>query len=284
MIRSNYHTHSTFCDGANTLEEMVQAALGAGFTDLGFSSHFPLPYENDWTMVSSDLEDYQAAVRSLKEKYQGALAISLGTEIDYLLELGDYSSFANESLSHFDYIIGAVHTMGLRPNGCHGDIDGPYEDFVLGFNEIYGGDPKKLVRAYYRAIGEMAVKCRPQIIAHLDIVKKNNVDDRFFNEEENWYKEAVEEALDAIVAACSIVEINTGGMPRYGERCLYPHPWIMERLREKKIPITVSSDSHQIATINYYFTEIKCILMEKGFTDIMVLDKGSWVSRPLGGE
>ena len=38
-ILSNAHTHTTFCDGKNTAEEMVQAALDNGFVSLGFSGH-----------------------------------------------------------------------------------------------------------------------------------------------------------------------------------------------------------------------------------------------------
>ena len=35
----NLHTHSTFCDGIHTPEQMVQFALQKGFTSLGFSGH-----------------------------------------------------------------------------------------------------------------------------------------------------------------------------------------------------------------------------------------------------
>lgn len=36
---ANFHTHSTFCDGKNTPEEIVLAALEKGFVSIGFSSH-----------------------------------------------------------------------------------------------------------------------------------------------------------------------------------------------------------------------------------------------------
>ena len=39
MIKTNYHTHSTFCDGKNTPEEMVLKAIEDNFDILGFSSH-----------------------------------------------------------------------------------------------------------------------------------------------------------------------------------------------------------------------------------------------------
>ena len=36
---SNLHTHSTFCDGRNTPEQVVTAAIEQGFDSVGFSSH-----------------------------------------------------------------------------------------------------------------------------------------------------------------------------------------------------------------------------------------------------
>ena len=35
----NLHTHSTYCDGNDTLEEMIQTCMAKGFTSLGFSGH-----------------------------------------------------------------------------------------------------------------------------------------------------------------------------------------------------------------------------------------------------
>ena len=38
-IRSNVHTHTTFCDGKNSVEEMARAAIDLGFVSLGYSIH-----------------------------------------------------------------------------------------------------------------------------------------------------------------------------------------------------------------------------------------------------
>ena len=35
--KRNYHTHTDFCDGQNTPEEMAEAAAKKGFIALGFS-------------------------------------------------------------------------------------------------------------------------------------------------------------------------------------------------------------------------------------------------------
>ena len=59
-MKTNYHAHSTFCDGAGTPEEMVVSALERGFATLGFSSH---------SDMVADLAAYKAEIRCLKEKY-----------------------------------------------------------------------------------------------------------------------------------------------------------------------------------------------------------------------
>lgn len=37
--KQNLHTHTCFCDGKDTPEEMIQEALKRGFDSLGFSMH-----------------------------------------------------------------------------------------------------------------------------------------------------------------------------------------------------------------------------------------------------
>ena len=38
-LRANYHTHTTFCDGSDSAEDVVLAAIDKGFSHLGFSGH-----------------------------------------------------------------------------------------------------------------------------------------------------------------------------------------------------------------------------------------------------
>ena len=38
-MESNYHTHSTFCDGADSPEELVIEAIRLGCPEIGFSGH-----------------------------------------------------------------------------------------------------------------------------------------------------------------------------------------------------------------------------------------------------
>ena len=58
-MKSNYHTHTTFCDGRDTPEAMVEAAVERGFDVLGFSSH---------SDMLRDPAAYRAKLRELQQK------------------------------------------------------------------------------------------------------------------------------------------------------------------------------------------------------------------------
>ena len=74
------HTHSSFCDGRNTVEEMVVSAIEQGFEVIGFSGHSYIPGEDYWTMKEKGTDDYKAEVKRVREKYGDKIEILLGLE------------------------------------------------------------------------------------------------------------------------------------------------------------------------------------------------------------
>ena len=103
MIKSNCHTHTTFCDGKNTAEELTLAAIEKGFVSLGFSGHSPMYYDTDWTMKKEDINDYINDIKRVKALYEDKIDILCGIELD-----GD---FAGINLADFDYTIASVHQL-----------------------------------------------------------------------------------------------------------------------------------------------------------------------------
>ena len=80
MITTNFHTHSTFCDGADTPEEMVLTAIEKGLTALGFSGHSYLYRDRSFAMNSETERLYIKTVLELKEKYKDKIQIFCGIE------------------------------------------------------------------------------------------------------------------------------------------------------------------------------------------------------------
>ena len=54
MIKANFHTHTTWCDGSDTPEDVVLSAIGKGFSAIGFSSHMSFPGAHDWALDPND--------------------------------------------------------------------------------------------------------------------------------------------------------------------------------------------------------------------------------------
>ena len=79
---SNLHTHTTFCDGSASAEELVKEAIEKGFVSLGFSGHAYAPYGLSYCI--RDEEAYVAEIKRLKKKYEKELEIYLGIEEDAL--------------------------------------------------------------------------------------------------------------------------------------------------------------------------------------------------------
>ena len=108
MIKSNFHTHSTFCDGKNTPEEMVEVAIEKKIDILGFSSHSMYPFSSDWHIPSNSHEEYIGEILRLKKKYSGRIKIYAGFEADYIAGVCS-PDFKNYEKFNPDFLIGSVH-------------------------------------------------------------------------------------------------------------------------------------------------------------------------------
>ena len=83
-LKANFHTHTTFCDGHSTAEEMVKTAIEKGFTSLGFSSHSMFPFSSSWHIPVKNFEAYCEEIHRLKTAYKNKINIYLGFEADYI--------------------------------------------------------------------------------------------------------------------------------------------------------------------------------------------------------
>lgn len=84
------------------------------------------------------------------------------------------------------------------------------------------------------------------IIAHFDLVKCWNKDSKFFSENEEWYRQEVFKTLKTIKENNLAIEINTAGERYYSCNCFFPSTWILKQMKKLNIPITISSDFHEV--------------------------------------
>lgn len=267
----NLHTHSLFCDGKAEPEAYARKAIELGFHTLGFSGHSPLPFENKFAIKDDQaLHDYFTEVRRLKEKYRHQIRILLSLEIDFVPGLTrDFNTY--RELGNLDYVIGGVHLIRNRDsnNTDLWFIDGPFQEkYDEGLKNIFKGNPRKGVEAYYQQLQEMVETQQPDIIAHLDKIKMHNKD-RFFSEHEGWYKDLVWKTLKLISnRSTSIVEVNTRGVYKKRTDTLFPGPEILEQVLHLNIPVTLNSDAHEPHELDGYYPEALAMLKDIGFREL----------------
>jgi histidinol-phosphatase (PHP family) len=278
IIRANFHTHSNYCDGSGDLEDYVKHAIQKGFQAIGFSSHAPTPFVNQWAIKNELLvSDYLRSIDLLKIKYRGQIEVYKGLEIDYLRS-PKKPIFVNYSL---DYRIGSVHYISDPSAKKYYAIDGSKDEFEILLKREFHGNVFKLVEEYYTSIIKMVKSYQPEIIGHLDLIVKNNKSNEYFCEQDQWYVNLIVKVFDAIKESNSMVELNTGCLKRYNLPRFFPSEQILFECRRNNIPVIVNSDAHCVEDLDAQFDEAFSLLKDIGYSEHYILLNGKWCASKL---
>ena len=251
-VKANYHTHTTWCDGKDTPEAVVQAAIARGFDEIGFSSHAMLPSPLlDWVLTEERAPRYAAEIRSLAEKYAGRIRVLCGVEADYVPG-GANPDRATYAAAAPDYIIGSIHFV-TAPDGAQVCVDKTPQDLADGIRDHFGGSAEEYIRAYFRQQRDMVRLFDFDVVGHLDLVRKFNVRRPYFDESAAWYREELEKTADAVAESGKIAEVNTGAISRGWLDDAYPSAEFRAMLRERGVRFVLSSDAHAADAIDCAF-------------------------------
>lgn len=273
---TNYHSHTHYSDGKGEPELYVQSAIQNKMYAYGFSCHSPVPFFTGWNLKFHKFRDYLNEISKLKEKYEGQIKLFAGLEIDYITGLNHIGTFKD----YLDYTIGAVHFLGFFDDEKPWDFTSGKKIYQTGLKELFGNDIKKLVKYYFEQINHMVLNESPDIIAHLDIIKKYNKGNLFFDENDKWYKDIVFETLQIIAQSDPIVEINTRGVLKGLENEFYPSNFVLDKIKELKIKLCINADTHHPKDVAALLPEARGLLKTKGFKEVFIFDEQGWY--PVG--
>lgn len=269
-MRFSYHTHTEFCDGRASAEDMAQAGFDEGYSYLGFTSHAPLPFDTDWNMQWKDIGAYADRVRSLASAWAPlGLSILLGLEIDYIEGVAAPGDTAYDGIKP-DFRLGSVHFL----NNLADDeftVDEPADRFSAHM-ALLGGEASLVWKGYYESLMAMIEKGGFDIIAHFDLVKKNNAGCRWFDEDARDYRAAAFAAVDRASELGRIAEINTGGLARAKIDETYPSPAILGHMREKGLRLTLGDDAHASAHLGRYQSAGVAAAKAAGYKSLWYID------------
>ena len=254
MILRDLHTHTTFCDGKNTPEEMVLAAIEKGMDTLGFSMHSFVEFDLDVYSDPAALVEYKKEVERLKEKYKDQIKILCGIEQDIYKEPDSVS---------FDYIIGSVHYAKIGDEYIPLDLS--KEGLLDAVNRGFGGDFYSFAEWYYDMEAKVVEVTGADIIGHLDLISKFNEDGTLFDEKHPRYVAAYTKAVKELVKYNKPFEINTGAISRGYRSSPYPCEGILRCIYENGGKVLLSSDSHRKDTLCFEFEKWADLARKIGF-------------------
>ena len=264
MIKSNCHTHTQFCDGKCTAEEIVISAIERGFTSLGFSGHSPMDFKNDWGMTEVKVPLYIEEISRLKEKYKDKIEIICGIELD-----ADYCGI---DLDDFVYSIGSVHQLRFGDEVYY--LDYSADETLRCAKNHFGGNTSLLAKAYFERLSDFIVSTPVSLVGHFDLIMKFNEQTPIFDESDPIYRESALTAVRKILEKKPgmLFEVNTGAMYRKGNKTPYPSRFILEEIKKLGGRITVTSDAHNGESIDFGYEVAEKIIADCGFDKVYKLE------------
>lgn len=257
--KQNLHVHTTFCDGRDTPEEIISEAISRGFDSIGFSIHSYLTCSTIG-ITPEKIEAYKREILRLKEKYRGKFDVFLGME---------YDIYSDCSPLGYDYTLCAVHYL-KTPEGRR-TFDVGTEGTLDYVQKYFNGDGMAFARSYYEALSSAADYGSFDVIAHIDLVTKNNEKYRFIDTDSGEYLEYAFGAIDALKGKIPYFEVNTGAVARGYRTSPYPQRELLQRLKSNGFGALITSDCHDKRFLDYYFDEAREYLAHLGFKSRFIL-------------
>lgn len=260
---ANFHTHTVFCHGKNTPQQLIDAALEKGFHAIGFSSHGYTDFDLSYCMT--DTEGYIAQIRQLQQRYRDRIRIYLGAEEDILRPV---------DRKRFDYIISSSHYCFSRER-YHSLDSSPQQ--LRRCLEDFDGDMLRLAQTYYQRLCDYILKRKPDIIGHFDLITKfAEVEPSLFSNRQAYEKLAADSITRAAQSGC-LFEVNTGAISRGLRTSPYPSEQLLWVLKKLDAGLILSSDCHRADDLDFGFGQMRRLLRGIGFTRLYTLDEGKFV-------
>ena len=266
LYTGNLHTHSTFSDGKHSVREIIEAAIGNGFSVIGLSDHAFTNFDTSYCVPPARYDEYKKEVRALQAEYADKIKVLLGIELDYFSDVQDREGC--------DYFISGVHYV--KADGIYHPIDFSAAATQKCIDEGFGGDKIAFAKAYYETVVD-SLRHKPLFLAHFDLITKHSVPDQT----DPAYIDVALQALDAVIDADIPVEVNTGAMARGATTWPYPAEFLMRRLAERNARVTLGSDCHDCTKLDYAFDVALDALRRNGVRSIYNYDGEKFVEQAI---
>ena len=266
IYKCNLHTHTQFCDGKCSMEDMTKDAIAKGFDTLGFSPHSFTHFDTSYCL--NDYNAFKQEFLRLKDKYKNDINLMLGIELDAFGTLPD---------DNFDYVIGSVHYLSvkddflsvfdLQQNKVFA-LDESKQTFDKLLSDGFGGDMIAVAQNYFDTVVNMVQKTKPTIIGHFDLVSLYGD----FGQVKDRYEQIATDAIKKLAGCGCLVEINANRKFK-GKGGLYPADFLITEFAKNGFDFVWSSDAHVTDSLGFDFDNTISHIKQLGVTRLVSFDK-----------
>lgn len=253
--KQNLHIHSTYADGKDQPEAMIQTAIQRGFDSIGFSEHSYMEFSDyPYQMTVAKMANYIQEIRTLQAKYADQIDIFCGLE---------YEMYSNVPTDGMDYLIGSVHYLDI--NGQIVGFDRGLPETLAYIDTHFGGDGMAFCKKYFETVARLPEKGKFDIIGHFDLQTKHNEQAKFVDTTAPAYLQAGYEAIHALKGKIPLFEVNTGAISRGYRTTPYPQMEFLRAFKDSGFGAVITSDCHDRNFIDCYYEEAEELLRAAGF-------------------
>lgn len=261
MIKQDLHTHSLYDDGTAAPQAMAESAWQKGLSVFGCSLHSPLSGEAaSWSGKKENIAAFLKDMQAVKEKFSGDMDVYAGMEYDVLSE---------PVFEGFDYVIGGSHEICAGGKRWSADWKPSITKQMI--REVFEGDSGAAAAVYFAQMEKLADLPQVNAVAHFDLITKFNEPEPLYDTQCEAYRRAAEKAMERLVAAGKIFEINSGAVSRGFRTGFYPARELLCLLREMNGKIFFSSDAHAVENVGFAQEQERDFALSCGFQEIWIL-------------
>lgn len=263
--RGDWHVHSNFCDGKNSLKELLDEAVKKELNGLGVVFHSHTEFDKSYCIKKEDIPLFFKEANNLKSEFGEKIKFSAGTEQDY---------FSEDIPKDADYIIGSCHYIKVGDNYI--PVDETKEIMEDAAEKFFNGSFLKLAEVYFSQVATVAKKTKCDIVGHFDLITKFDSNENVLFKESREYKNYALCAADEIMKNCKVFELNTGVIFRGYKKNPYPADFVLRHLKQKNADIILSGDAHCGDALCFGFDEAEKYLKSIGFEHRVVLTENGF--------
>ncbi|MBP5342436.1 histidinol-phosphatase HisJ family protein [bacterium] len=238
MRYTSLHIHSLFCDGYDSILDIIKEAIKLNLDTIGILYHSYTSFDESYCIKKDKIDEFINLVERYKKEFQNLINIKHGVEQDY---------FSETDTKQHDYLIGSVHY--IKKNDKYYPIDSSKEETIKLVNELYNGDYYEFSKDYFNLVSQVVSKTKCTIIGHFDLVTKYNL----FDTDNEKYRLLYKNAVDKLIPYNIPFEINTSIVDEKGEP--YPSLEIINYIKSKGGKFILSSDAHKKENLIKHFDE-----------------------------